>query len=103
MTQKQRSINREVYSIFVGAIDKIKLLCTLMYMTIKISATELRKQLFSLLLRLEKKPTTIIHIMKHDKVIGELSAPHLIKKGGVASKALLQIRRTMNKLKMPSD
>jgi len=72
-------------------------------MTLKISATELRKKLFSLLSKLEKHPHTVIHIMKHRKVIGELSSPSLIKKGGTASKALLQMGQKFKTLKMPSD
>ena len=71
-------------------------------MTIKITATELRKQLFSLLLKLEKNPRTIIHIIKRNKIIGEFSAPHLIKKRGTASKALLHLGQKFNKLIMPS-
>ena len=72
-------------------------------MTIKISATELRKKLFSLLSQLEKHPHAVIQIMKHHKVIGELSSPRLTQKGGTASKALLRMSQKFKKLKMPSD
>ncbi len=59
--------------------------------------------MFSLLLKLEKNPSTIIRIIKHNKVIGELSAPKLTKQGEAASKALLQIVQKFNKIKMPKD
>lgn len=70
-------------------------------MTIKISATELRKKLFSLLNRIERDPSTIVRIMKHDQVVGELSSPQLTKKGGAAAKALLKMANKFKQIKMP--